>query len=258
MVKRGSENGQKFIKACRGRLAAMPVNIDDYASEEDIERWGNWIQYAFDMAWSANVEKVKPSHHAKSWWNAECNKRAKELRNICASVKSIKKDIRRYIMIHRLGISENDDEILTSIENKNDLASIHLIEEAQKIKNASNRLRAAAKRAKRDFFEGVLKHTHPSRIWNNVEWMKPQKQVTNVALTNSQGDIVTDSKGVGEIFQQQFTPTNGRPVDMTIADEMEQLEERAFPPMSRTEMQEALKGTSNFSAPGPDHVSWFW
>ncbi|KAF8870775.1 hypothetical protein BD779DRAFT_1388322, partial [Infundibulicybe gibba] len=33
-------------------------------------------------------------------------------------------------------------------------------------------------------------------------------------------------------------------------------EERLFPPFSSVELDEALRPTSNSSAPGPDHVSW--
>lgn len=39
---------------------------------------------------------------------------------------------------------------------------------------------------------------------------------------------------------------------------MEQKTEQSFPPMSRSELHEALRKMSNFSAPGPDQVSWFW
>ena len=45
---------------------------------------------------------------------------------------------------------------------------------------------------------------------------------------------------------------------MSIIDDMEAKPECPFHPISSMEVEEGLKNTSNFSAPGPDHVSWFW
>ena len=57
--------------------------------------------------------------------------------------------------------------------------------------------------------------------------------------------------------REQFTPANARPVDMSIIDDMEAKPERPFHAISSMEVEEGLKNTSNFSAPGPDHVSTF-
>ena len=44
-VKRGSENGAKFVRAVRERLnAGLPNNMDEYVSADDVEQKGQWIQ----------------------------------------------------------------------------------------------------------------------------------------------------------------------------------------------------------------------
>ena len=45
---------------------------------------------------------------------------------------------------------------------------------------------------------------------------------------------------------------------MSFADEMDQQLEREWKPFSTTELLECLNKTSNFSAPGLDHISWYW
>lgn len=67
-----------------------------------------------------------------------------------------------------------------------------------------------------------------------------------------------DPEKLAQAFQEQFTPTNPRPVDLSIVDEMSQRDERTFPPLSKRELRIALSHTSNVSAAGPDHVNWYW
>ena len=59
------------------------------------------------------------------------------------------------------------------------------------------------------------------------------------------------------MFQEQFTPVNPRRVDMSILEEVPQQDKRTFPRFAVSELQEALRSTSNFAAPGPDNVSRF-
>lgn len=111
---------------------------------------------------------------------------------------------------------------------------------------------------KREFFKEILKKTHKSRIWDLVEWTKPRKQGGNIVLTDAEGKPASEPKKVAELLQKQFTSNNKKPVNYDVVNKMEQQEKRKFQPMSQIELMEALQSTENFSAPGPDNVSWFW
>ena len=99
---------------------------------------------------------------------------------------------------------------------------------------------------------------HSSRIWDQVEWTKPRHLATNKGLTNHTGQTVTDPLSLAQMFNNQFTPPNPRAVDETIVEEMDHQDEQFFPPFGPQECRDALSKVSNFSAPGLDHISWFW
>lgn len=97
-----------------------------------------------------------------------------------------------------------------------------------------------------------------SRIWNMIEWTKPHRQEANIILTDVQKEVASDSAQIGCIFQEQFTPSNSKLVDKKLIEDMEQKPLHLFRQISTKELRESLQKTSNFSAPEPDNMFWFW
>ena len=124
--------------------------------------------------------------------------------------------------------------------------------------NAAKGLRSAVKAVKREFFDKQIAKVHKQKIWDMVEWTKPRRMDATIGLRKPGGDPVETSEELAEVFQEQFTPANPRPVDRSILEEFDQMPERSFAPISAEEVVENLRECSNMSAPGPDRVSWYW
>lgn len=123
---------------------------------------------------------------------------------------------------------------------------------------ASAHLKRATKVARREYFARVIRETPPLKIWSLVQWTKARRLDATNDIRRPDGSPARSLDELRQTFQNQFTPAQPRPVDLTILDEIPQLPERSFPPMSRAEFTDALRTTSNTSAPGPDNISWYW
>ncbi|EMD32783.1 hypothetical protein CERSUDRAFT_58099, partial [Gelatoporia subvermispora B] len=126
------------------------------------------------------------------------------------------------------------------------------------ITHALRELRGAVRAAKRAFFDGIIERTHPSRIWDLVQWTKPRPDAAFATLRDPDGNPATSADAIFRTFQEQFYPARAAPVDLSIIDEFPQMAVREFPPISQFEIFEHVADTSNFSAPGPDHCGWFF
>ena len=73
---------------------------------------------------------------------------------------------------------------------------------------------------------------------------------------NPDGSAATDDDNITELFRKQFFPENPRSLEGDRTEDIPQLNERSWPPFSNKELRDELKDTSNFTAPGPDHVPW--
>lgn len=68
------------------------------------------------------------------------------------------------------------------------------------IKICSSHLKEVAKKVKAKFFEDIMKHINPSRIWDIVEWTKLCRQVANIILTDGQSQVASDPDKVTKIL----------------------------------------------------------
>lgn len=250
-VKRGSKEGAAYVKACRSLLDAMPF---EYESREHVEGIGNLVGERLGDLWKQHATIPKRSRHSKSWWSRECSTWVKETRELKARRKELGLERKRWqTNLARVDPNSNVTRQQTIIRLTVEIASVTL-----HIDQANKRLRGAIRRAKRDFFDEAIAKVHSSRIWDLVEWTKPRKLSATTGLVDREGRPIDRPEKLAEAFQEQFTPTNPRQVDMSILDEIPQQEERTFSPITEREIREALSDTSNFSAPGPDNLSWFW
>jgi ribonuclease HI len=250
-VKRGSEEGEAYVRQCRAVLNALPL---EFSSREHVEGVGQWVSGRWKSAWDQHASLPVASTHSRSWWSRECTTRMKELRNLRLQRKELVAERRRWqSRVVQAGIGFDLAWVREVTRLTQEVAAI-----TAHIDRAGRRLKGAVRRAKRVFFDETIARTQPSRVWDLVDWTRPRKATASTGLTDSEGRPIEEPDRLAEAFQEQFTPTNPRLVDMAILEEMPQLEERSFPPITEREVQEALSDTSNFSAPGPDNASWFW
>jgi hypothetical protein len=118
-------------------------------------------------------------------------------------------------------------------------------------------LRSCIKQAKCQFYDNQLKQLADNRLWDMVDWTRPRKTASNVALCNpDSGLISSDPSKVAEILANQFTMRRAGAADLSILKELPPHETRAAVAISSALIREALSKNSNSSTPGPDHMSW--
>lgn len=249
----GSPEGADYVHQCRSLL--HDLSHIAYSSRDDVIRIGERIDNIFQRAWQQHASVPKPSSRSKSWWSPECSKHAKLLRDLRLQLKTKRHertDAQRRII--RAGDSLFPTSWISDVTRLT--RELHRIQ--HEIKCASRRLKASAKSACRAYFDTIMHNTHPSRIWDFVAWTKPRRVDPSVGILDSDSCPADTPEALGHVFQAQFTPPNPLPVDRSILNDIQQLPERSFPDISPPEIRDALRTTSNSSAPGPDHASWFW
>lgn len=249
----GSLEGAAYVRQCRSFI--HDLSHIAYNSRDDVMRVGERINNILLRAWQQHATIPKPCSRSKSWWSSDCSTHAKNLRQLRLQLKNVRHqrtDTQRRVL--RAGDSMFP---LSWIADVTQLTrEVHRLQ--HEIKCASRRLKAAAKRARRTYFDSVMHDAHPSRIWDFVSWSRPRRVDPSVGIRDSEGRPADSPEALGRVFQAQFTPPNPLPVDRSFLQDMEQMPERTFPDITPPELRDALRLTSNSSAPGPDHALWFW
>jgi hypothetical protein len=89
-----------------------------------------------------------------------------------------------------------------------------------------------------------------------MDWVSPHKTPAVEAILY-QGVPCTSPDQLGNTLHSTFNSAHDRPIDLSVlGDKWESPSIRAWVPYSAVEMSDALMGTSNRSAPGPDHITW--
>jgi hypothetical protein len=89
-----------------------------------------------------------------------------------------------------------------------------------------------------------------------VDWVGPCK-TPPVEAISYQGVPCTSPDQLWNTLHSTFNSALDRPIDLSVpGDKWESPSIRAWIPYSAAEMLDALLGTSNQSAPGPDHITW--
>ena len=132
----------------------------------------------------------------------------------------------------------------------------------QNVRNGGTRqerreLKRNIRQAKRKYIDERIHEISEanSRPWDLVDWTKPRK-ISNFNCLVDSGVPITSTEQLWPKLQRQFASAEDHEVDMSFVDEMEDLAQREFPPISVKECTDALKGTSFKSAAGPDHIIW--
>ena len=269
-IKRGSKESIEFIKYIRSEIdSKLPKSSEHYIVREQVIARSQDIDNIFSTAWHTFAKVPNRTVHSKSWWNSKCSAQAKKLREMRECLQRSKlaqrykrQEIKNLLILTHTVMSEEVCYLLRCQTQRIQKQLACLIA-SDGILNSYVRLqgkclRGAAARARREFFDNILYKTHSSHIWNAVKWTKPRRQPTDKGLMDSQGCMADTMQQVGELFQEQFTPKDPPQVDVSFIDKMKQLPKRSFPPYGKLEYYKSLAEVSNFSAPGPDNIGWFW
>ncbi|CAA7268141.1 unnamed protein product [Cyclocybe aegerita] len=120
-----------------------------------------------------------------------------------------------------------------------------------------NKFKKVCKDAKRDFFDERIAEIATSRKhpWDLMEWVKQRKLPPCEAIRN--GDQPChDMDDLWDALHSMYNSASGREYDASVLDELPDEPVREWADFSEHELLSALKGCSNSSAPGPDHVTW--
>ncbi|CAA7269302.1 unnamed protein product [Cyclocybe aegerita] len=120
-----------------------------------------------------------------------------------------------------------------------------------------NKFKKACKDAKRDFFDERITEiaTSCKRPWDLMEWVKQRKLPPCEAIRNG-NQPCHDMDDLWDTLHSTYNSASGREYDASVLDELPDKPVREWADFSEHELLSALKGYSNSSAPGPDHVTW--
>ncbi|KAF8694177.1 hypothetical protein AX14_002093 [Amanita brunnescens Koide BX004] len=115
----------------------------------------------------------------------------------------------------------------------------------------------ATKHARTDFFNRKIDQmTANDSPWEGVRWTKPRPP-PKYSTIQRDGQAIED---VATLFETMHSHFSTSPAESSISWEainaIPEHEVRSFPLISQKEIWDALRPTSNSSAPGPDHVTW--
>lgn len=242
-IQRDSEAAAAFIEDAARALAALPPR---YASKAHVEECASDLQRALQDAWHAHSTVPRRCARSKTWWDSKCATTAKLAREQRARAAAARQERTHALHDHSVDFALVAD--LTAA----------IAEAEQAATAAGHQLKRDARHAKRAYFTSILEGTDPQGVWDLVQWTKPRRLDATATILKSDGLPAQTIDDLRSTFQEQFTPAAPPPVDLSILQELRQLPERPFPPFSRAEFQDCLRDTSNTSAPGPDHLTWFW
>ncbi|CAA7270784.1 unnamed protein product [Cyclocybe aegerita] len=120
-----------------------------------------------------------------------------------------------------------------------------------------NKFQRACKDAKHDFFDEHIAEiaTSRKRLWDLMEWVKQCKLPPCEAIRNG-NQPCHDMDDLWDALHGTYNSAWGREYNASVLDELPDEPVREWADFSEHELLSALKGCSNSSAPGPDHVTW--
>ncbi|KAF8657549.1 hypothetical protein AX14_007865 [Amanita brunnescens Koide BX004] len=116
---------------------------------------------------------------------------------------------------------------------------------------------STTKAARMDFFNRKIDQMSASDSpWEGVRWTKPRPPPKFSTILRD-GQPIPDVETLFDTMHAHFsTSAAAEHVSWKAIDEIPQHPERNFPLISLKELWDALRPTTNSSAPGPDHVTW--
>lgn len=242
-IGRESKAAKNFIDDIGRQLSSLPTA---YSTRDEVVAQADTIQSILQDAWAAHAVIPRTCRKSKTWWNPACSQAARDQRAHRQDAAA-KRRARR----QALAAPAPDEELARELKDA-------ILQADQAASRAGHQLKTVARHARRDHFNALIADTDPKRVWDLVNWTKPRKLDATTTILKPDGSPTNGQQDLRDTFQAQFTPPNPRPVDISMVSEIPQLPERSFSPITEKEFRDCLRDTSNRSAPGPDHLTWFW
>ena len=90
-----------------------------------------------------------------------------------------------------------------------------------------------------------------------MSWVK-QRKLPAVETIRFQDQPCNNLSDLWRALYQSYNAAANRSVDLSVLDKVPSQATRSWVPFSLLEMQEVLKACSNVSAPGSDHITWWY
>jgi ribonuclease HI len=220
---------QAFLPLRRGHRRGTHV------SHQQLETAAEALRDALSIACEASVPLRRPSSQAKPWWTPELT----TLHDALVQLRH-----RQSAMI-RLGERIPEDE-------------------SQRTRTQVNSFKRAVKKAKRMFFDKIIRETDTRNIWERHRWTKGQRQYPSPPI--QRGNNLPDAVQHGDkcdairnvLFQEpRDLGVESPDLSSTLVDEL------VCPPVSRQEVHDAIFGAAPLKAPGPTGspnlaLRWAW
>ena len=128
---------------------------------------------------------------------------------------------------------------------------------AHRTHEARAAFKRAVKKAKQQHYDERIDAAceKGKRVWDVVAWTKPRSLPMYKSLMH-EGRPLVELEELWEAVNRTYNSAAQRQVDMSLLDELPQLERRDCPPISMQELHDAVANTSSRSAPGADHLRW--
>lgn len=242
-IARDSEAASRYLRDLGEGLSTFPVT---FRNRHDVESAADDLRTLLDTTWHRHATVPRRTARSKTWWNETCTlsaRLARDSRELAADARRSRRDA--------FTNADPDDDLIAQLT-----AAIAAADDGAS--RATAQLKRDTRAARRQYFSSIVTAADHHRVWDLVQWTKPRKLDSTAAILQPDGNPTQSQHDLRNAFQTQFTPADPHPVDESVLDAIPQLPERPFPPMSLAELEDALASTSNTSAPGPDHLTWFW
>ena len=116
---------------------------------------------------------------------------------------------------------------------------------------------AATKKARAEFFGRKIDlMTANDSPWEGIRWTKPRPP-PKYSTIRKEGNPIGDVETLFDTMHSHFsTSATTEHISWDVINSIPQRDVRSFPAISQKEIWDALRPTTNGSAPGPDHVTW--
>jgi hypothetical protein len=212
----------------------MLENMPDrsYESIDEVKTQSAKLTRRTKEIWDGLAETPQTTVHSKGWWNADCTRQAAVVRELRKLIRTARRQHGPHNP-HTVGLETN--------------LGIQL-----------RKLKKECQRAKRHHYDRQIEKLHHQRIWDVVNWTKPRQLNPGSIIKKADGTVATSSDELADTFQTQFCPAKTRQTDDRYCEHIQQHDERDWAPILIDELLTTLKKTSNVTAPGPDHLTWYW
>ena len=121
---------------------------------------------------------------------------------------------------------------------------------------AGHYLHTVARQAKWDYYDACLFSTNPAHLWSAFKATKGRHLTHIPAICGADGSTTLDHAHMTQAFCSHFHTSEHPEVQVEQVNDFPTLPTRDHPLITAEEVSQALRSTSNSSAPGPSGIGY--